>query len=435
MTRKPTLPGATAFFVSLLISGTCARPAVAQPQSDLAELQVRSVELSDIGPDSVVAAVRVSATARSSATLRGLAFDEVNINGVRVHVPPVAGPFRLRAGEAVADLPDLQIVLTFRELDSLDPLRRAVREGRARVQAQVRAEVELNLFQKLALLANRAWATLKVDQDVTVSVPGGPLGRVAALGALAAAEPVWIAGQSAQNWRRNRTALAESVRSSLPGPLVSLETRYDLKARDGEIAPMRVCRLGMLTADGQVIAPAEVLEPWSFDDALAEAFERGDVSVDESNFEILATPLSTARTYSLKRREVRIVRGLRGAESAISTSTKRRYHVRFRNSDTNAALLEIPALKHGGPGFQMALQAGDGEWRPAAVVRLVRPDSQAAPVLWLTEARLREGRYQIKDPVDTPAYGSPLWIEGGVAGLLQDESSAAEIRGVLKKLR
>jgi hypothetical protein len=420
---------------SLLIAFAAVRHARAQPQSSLAEIRMESVELSDIGTDSLRAAIRISAHATTSATLRGLVFDQVTINGVRVHVPSVSGPIRLRAGEPVANLPDIEAVLPYRELETLDPVRQAILDGRAQVRAEVRAQVELSLFQKLALLASGAWVTLNVDQDVSVSVPGGIFGRTAAFATLTAAGPVWIAGQSAQEWRRNRSALAARVRSSLNGRLVTLDTRYELKSRDGEIAPLEIARLGLLNSRGEVVAPAEVVEPWSFDDAIAEALDRGDVSVDESKLEIVATPLSGTRAFSLRSGELRIVRELRGVENAISTTTKRRYHVRFRDRDTNAVLLEIPVMKSAGQAFEPAAGVGDGEWQPAAVVRLIHRDSRPEPVLWLTEARLTDGRYQIKDPVDAAAWGSPLWIDNGVAGLLQDEGSAAEIRGVSKKLQ
>jgi hypothetical protein len=109
--------------------------------------------------------------------------------------------------------------------------------------------------------------------------------------------------------------------------------------------------------------------------------------------------------------------------------------VRFRSSDANAVLCEIPALRNSVAGLELAGKSGDGAWQAAAVVRLDRSGSRLEPSLWLTEARLEQGRYHIKDIVDSAAIGSPLWIEDGVVGLLQDESSAAEIKGVMKKLR
>jgi len=427
----------------VILSATCGsvRAQTAPASSPLAvpEVRVEKVELSDIGADGVVASVRLSAMARNSATLRAIVFDQITINGVRVHVPAVAGPIRMKAGEAIDGLPDLRATLMYRELDSLEPLRRAVRDGAARVHAVVRAQLEMNLFEKLILRTGDAWVTFAIDQDVPIGIPGGALGRVAAVGALLAAEPVWIAGQSAQEWRRNRTALAGKVRGSLAGNLVMLETRYELRARDGETALLHGWSCGFRMGNGEVVAPAEAVEPWNFDDSMAQALESGDVSVDASKTEILATPVAAGRTYSLQRKELRILRMAGGSETAISIADKRRYHVRFRDRDENAVLLEIPALKDAGGGLEAsARMRRDGDWQPAAVVRfdgVGNGGNEGAPVVWLTEARWEDGRYRIKDSVDASAFGSPLWTSDGVVGLLQDESSAAEIDGLLKKLR
>ena len=404
----------------------------------MAEVRVETVELSDIGQDSIQATVRLSAIAKDSASLRVLVFDNATINGLRVRVPPVSGPIRLRAGEGIDGLPELQAVLMFRELDSLEPLRRAVRDGRAEVHALVRAQVELNLFQKLVLWTGGAWVTIPVDQEVPVDVPGGTLGRMAAIGALTVAEPAWIANQSAREWLRNRTALAGRVRAAIPGHLVSLETRCELKSRDGETATLRTWSGGFVIGNGYVVAPAEAVEPWSFDDSLAEAMENGDVTVNEPKTEVLATLVSggsgAPRTFSLQRKEVRIAKRLSGSESAISVRTKRRYHVRFRNRDFNAVLLGIPALTGAERELDFSASRPGGGWQQAAVVQFDR-QGNGEPKLWLTEALWEDGRYRIKDLVDATAFGSPLWIDGSVAGLLQDESSAAEVNGVLKKLR
>ncbi len=394
---------------------------------------MRSFEISDVAADHIAATVRVSATANGSATLRGLFFDQVTVNGVRVRIAPVQGPIRMRAGEAVESLPELRAVLNYQELEFLDPLRQAVRDGRARIHAEVRAQLELSLFQKIVLGAGGAWVTFPVDQEIAVEVPGGAIGRAAALATLFAAEPVWIAAQGAREWRQNRTALADSVRSLLPRTLVSIETRYNLKARDGQVASVQVYRLGFLRGGGQVIAPSEVVEPWKFDAPVAEALDRGEIVVDSPSVDILVTPVGESRTYSLRHREVRVVRSLESSETAISAATKRSYRVRFRNSDANAALLEIPERKNAGGGIELAADVADEEWRPAVIVRLVRPDGR--PVLHFTQARLSAGRYQIQDPVDAAFYGSPVWIKGGALALLQDESSGAALTGIGKRLK
>ena len=167
------------------------------------------------------------------------------INGLKVRLAPIRGPIHLQNGRQVEGLPDLSGILTYRELESLEPLRRAMRDGSAEVHVVLGAQVELSLFEKLALLAGGAWVNMTVDQRVPVEPPGGGLSRFAALATLTAAEPVWAANQKAQEFLRNRTALAAQVRSSIPGHLIAFETRYELRSRSGEIAENanRVLRL------------------------------------------------------------------------------------------------------------------------------------------------------------------------------------------------
>jgi hypothetical protein len=433
-------PVATAaMFFLVLIPGWADRKMQAQAETSLAEVRVESVEFSSISPDDIEAEVRVSARAKAAAVIHTLVFDGVTIDGIRVHVPPVMGPIHLRAGESIDDLPKIHAMVTYKELETLEPLRRAVREGHASLHGEVHAQLELSLFQKLALMASNAWVTIPVDQQIAIDVPGGTLGRTAAYATLLAAEPVWIAGQAAREWRQNQSTLAARVRSEMGVRLVALETRYELRTKQGEHVSMSSRNLGFVTGDGEVVAPGEAAEPWSFDDSVAQALDRGEVTMNDASYDLLATPLGDGsgerKTYSLQRHELRIVRKPGGRETGIAAGTRNRYRVRFRNSDSNAALCEIPALKGSGNRVELAKDSKEGSWRPAAVVRLDRSGSKSEPTLWLTEARWDEGRYHIKDVVDAAAFGSPLWMEDGVVGLLQDESSAAEINGVLKSLR
>ena len=427
-----------AVVVGIAVLALC-RSSQAQTPSSRPEIRIEKVDLSNIGPESVEASVRLSVLARSTATLRKVLFEEVTVNGMRIRVPPLQGPIRLQNGRLVEGLPDVSAILTYQELESLEPLRRALRDGHAEVHAVLSAQVELTLFQKLVLLAGGAWVRMTVDQQAPVELPGGGITRFAALATLTAAEPIWAASQSAHEFLKSRTALAEQVRTSIPGHLIVFETQYELRSRKGEVARMRASSCGFLVGNGRVVAPAEAAEPWLFDDSIAEALERRDVSVDERNTEVLATVVEgndadTARTFSLQHHEIRILKKLSASETAISSESKRSYHIMFRNRVNNAVLFEIPALGDSGSGLAFSRQAPGSGWQQAAVVRIDREHGNK-PVLWLTEARWEDGRYQIRDIVDGTAFGSPLWIEDGVAGLLQDESSAADMNSLSGKLR
>lgn len=410
-----------------------ARPADPAQDSPV-EIRAESMEISDISSEASEISVLLAATAKQTATLRSISFDQVTVDGVRVQVEHVEGPIQLRSGEPVTSLPRLRATVNYRELESLEPLRRIVSNGRARVKATLRGELQLSLFQKLMLLAGGAWVITEMDESVPVSLPGGTLGRMSAVAALWAAEPLWIAGHSASEWRRNRSEVADTARSSAASRLVSLETRYQLRARNGEIAAMRHTSAGFLVGKRQVLAPAEAVEPWLFNSSIAEALENGEIRVEQETFDILAAPAGEAsRTFSLKNKDVRVVKMLSDGEKAISVVTKRPYRVRFRNSDANAALLELKGWEDTEKDPRAFAEPDTQDWLPAAVMRLYHPGRHGS--LWLTEVRLEKGRYQLRHPADSAAFGSPVWVGSGIVGLLQDERSAGVANRLVKKLR
>ena len=150
------------------------------------------------------------------------------------------------------------------------------------------------------------------------------------------------------------------------------------------------------------MAPAETIEPWAFDNSIAEALERGDVAVNEQNTEVLATVIASdaansKRTFSLQHHDLRIRKSLGASENAISAETRRRYRIMFRNRAYNAVMFDIPALRDAGAGLTLSRETPETEWQPAAVVRIDHEQGNK-PVLWLTEARWEDGRVPDQRP-------------------------------------
>ncbi len=404
----------------------------------LGDVRVESIDVRDVGPESLTIAVRVSTVAKQSAVLRSLAFEDVTINDVRVGVPPVSGPVTLREGEPVDGLPPLEARLVYRDLESMEPLRRAVSTGSAQVRARIRAQLQLSLFQKIVLLAGQAWIAAPLDQSVPVTVPGGMLGRAAATTALLAAEPVWAAGRAGIEWRQQQSERTQKVREQVAGSLFVLETRYILETSAGETATVRHRSMGFLVSGGGLLVPAEALEPWLFDPAVAEAIDHKDVKVHEKEVEVVATPAAGAagrRTFSLREGSLKIVKKLNGSETAISLSDQKRYKVRIRGRESNAALLSLVGSTAGQGGLATAEPAATSDWNDAAILRINPARSGAEPEVVLTTARLENGRIMLSQPADAASFGSPVLVDGKVVGILQDQDSCARALDVLKKLR
>jgi hypothetical protein len=64
-----------------------------------------------------------------------------------------------------------------------------------------------------------------------------------------------------------------------------------------------------------------------------------------------------------------------------------------------------------------------------------RQGSRVEPELLYTAVLFENGRYRLRDPVDPAGFGSPIWTEDGVAGLLQEESSAADLKTLMTRLK
>lgn len=422
-----------------VIAGLC-RPAsapVAAAASDappFRDLRVESVRLSDVDTEGLQITVRVRATANVTATLRHLDFDRMTIGSLRLTLPPADGPIRLRAGEAVAGLPLLGTRISYRDLESLEPVRQIVTDQRARVRGVLRGRLALSAFQKLSLMSGEAWVIAPLDEEVPVVLPGGTFAQLAGETALAVAEPLWAAGRALQ--RRLDAAALEQARTALTDSLVALETRYTTVRRDGGIATHRHRSTGFVVGPGALLATAEAVEPWLFDAQLAAAIESRAISVVATSVDIVTQPLgrgaSDGPAPTLRGGQLRVTKTLKRSERVISAATRAHVRLRFRGVDENAALLSVAGLDAAVPrSSELAPTAG---WQSAVVVTLRRRGDAVEPVGQVTSVRRADGRLQLRTPMDADTLGSPIWTTAGVVGIVQDESSGADLHAVLRKL-
>jgi len=185
-------------------------------------------------------------------------------------------------------------------------------------------------------------------------------------------------------------------------------------------------------SDGLALAPAEAVEPWIFDPDIAQALGRGEITLDEKTVDLVARPARSAsgsKEFSLRAGNLVIRKKLTGLETGVLQG--RRYKMRIRNRDSNVALLE---LRGWAPKSLVAVEQrveAESAWRGAMLFRLSGPQ----PNMLFTEARVVDGRLQLKHPVDDTSYGSPIYLEEGALGILQDSNSGALIKGELRNLQ
>ena len=420
----------------LLLLATCHAAGGSQSEDGrppLRDVTVTSIDLDDLDLEGIQVTVHLRATANVSATLQTLIFDRASIGDLRINLPPLRGPITLRENQSLEGPRIVRVRLSYRELDSLEPLRRLIESRRGRFRATTRGRLALNLFQKIALMTGTAWVVTTVDQEVPVELRGGTFARSAGLAALTVAEPVWRAGRAMQ--AHADAAIAARASAALERSIVSLETHYDVKSSTGDTARLRHAFTGFLVDEFTLLAPAEAVEPWLFDHAFAEAAGRGEVSVVPSSLEIVARPAApsgpTMRLTS-ERKDIQVLKVQSGSETAVSAATKKRFRLRLRASDSNVALMRLNGWR--GAGVTPIVTDLPAEWQPATVVRLRREQDRIEAVFLQTAVRSNDGRVELRDPVDTDAFGSPIWTEAGVVGVVQEDTSGADLKRALSAL-
>ena len=405
--------------------------AISPPPNPLNGIELRSIEVADLNTDRVRFQLHLGGIAQNDISIRALSFDNATVNGVPVFLSPTSGTFKLTRGRELRDVGSFHATLYFRDLDTLEPLRDMVRDRKADVRATIRLQPELTLLQRMALRTFAAWASMNLQRSIEVEVPGGTIGRGAALMALATADSLWVLGRSGLDWRRQRDDLVQEVRTSYAPRIVVIETSYQLRHKTGEKTLMSWRGLGFHDSNGQMIVPAEAVEPWLFDGVIADAIAFGAAEIVNNSRDITARTASGA-SYSFKKGSLKIVRAAQDRAKAISMNRRKVYGVRERNSTANVARLFI-ASPHSPPVREASATS------PLQTVALFRlhdsEPSERTPEILILSAMPDKDHLRLVDPVDLRASGSPVITQDGVVGMLLDQSTIAPMKAIRKKLR
>jgi hypothetical protein len=403
-------------------------PASAQPSNPLSGIEVRSIEVSDLTTDRIRFNIHLGGTAQRDVTLRALAFEGATLNDIPVFLPALSGRFELIKDRPFDAVEALQGVLYFRDLESLEPVRRMIRDKKADVRATIRLQPEFTLLQRLVLRTNGAWISTNLQRSVEVEVPGGGMGRSAALIALSAADSVWVLGRRGLEWRQQRDSFLQNVRSQYAPRVLAIESRYELRSKEGQRSALSWQGLGFVGnegKDGQVFLPGEAVEPWLYEGAIADAIAAKQMTVVKGSQDIVARANSGA-TYSLKNGGLKIAEIARDRAKGISIDRKKIYAVRERGSTANVARLVITGLVLS-PVAEAPVES------VTQSVALFRLRNDTVEILILPATR-DNGRIRLVDPVDSRAFGSPVIGLEGLIGVLLDQTTVASMRDVREKL-
>jgi hypothetical protein len=412
----------------------------AQP-ADLGDLKVKSVSVTEVDANHVKVAVDLTLVPAQTVTLNDLRLCSLRLNGLPVFAAPVEQEIALHKGSELA-MPPLYVTVLFRDISTVEPLRRILADQNVHIQGELEAGIRLNFAEKLALHTQHPTVHFAISQDVPADVGGSPLQRTLELAMLSAIDSGLAAKAQAEkmipgaqpDWVRALDAQAALN-------VFDVQSSYSLASKDGKESSVVSDQLGFRVGAGAVVTTAEAREPWKYDVEVLDALKGGSAKMVKQSLEMQLIPMGLGGV-PLKLGAKEFVAEARGnpEEHAAITDNKNQIQVFRRASPSSLTLLMLPtpAVPSGvqsGPAGAPQAQAGlvvataavaeKESWERVAVLRHHEDTAthlHTVEILQLSAHREGNG-IQLSDPVDSAVFGSPIVTPDGVIGMVQDEQT------------
>jgi hypothetical protein len=420
-----------------VLAVACVGPAVAlqapETHSELVAVSIDKIEVKDIAPDRIRFDIRSHVTADRKLGIKQVHFERMRLGSLPVYLSPIEEHLQLEKGAAIT-LPAVPLTIYFRDLDSLEPLERAVQDGQATVSGKARVDLDLNLLERVISRQWGATADLPIAMSIPVEVPGGSIGKGAASAALRAAQLALNVGGSALNLlRQSQKNWEKELRAHYATSLVIAESRYSLRLRNGEVADFVVRGLGFRSSDTEFVLTGEMVEPWKYDVQVASALHSGEASLIAERRDLLVWPngedLNATTARSLSRNLIRVERVAGKQENAYVAAEGKSVKVPLakRDADNNYALVRFLRPEDKGTAVHLAPEAarGNQNWERLTMFRL---DDDGTLELISSPATRNRNRVLLEDSIDDHAFGSLLIAPEGAVGMVQDEHSGLVVR-------
>jgi hypothetical protein len=420
---------------SILLAATSAssQPAGPVPISApvLGSLQVKDISLIEIDTAHVRVAVNLTVVPGQSATLKDLHLCSLHLNGLPVFAAPLDQEIVLHRDVSTA-LPTLYVTALFRDLTTVEPLRRMIENQSVHLQGELLAGVRLSFVEKLALHAQHPEVVIPISQDVPAQVAGSPFERTLALGVLSVIDAGLDAkAKASKNLPGIQPAWIRDLEVQAQTNIFEVESSYSLTQSD-QTYPVLSDGLGFRVKSAGIVTTAEALEPWKYDVEFLGAIKSGGAKLVKKSPDIELRAIG-ADGAALKLSAKDFTAESRGNPednpmTAVSTSYGQ-VQVLRRASPSALALLSLraQAAEPGLPVASAAVTAQDS-WEQVAVFRL-RLDPETKKVQSVETLQLgahRDGKsIVLSEPVDSAVFGSPIVTPDGVIGLVQDEQAGA----------
>lgn len=425
------------FFCTLIIVVATAMPLMARQTPAVQPVPVGividGVEVKDVSTDRVRFEIRSHVTADRHLKIKRVRFEHMYLGSLPIYLSPIDEKLELEKGIS-AVLPRVPVTIYFRDLDSLEPIQQAVREGKATVRGKVRIDMDLNLIEKVLLRQKDVHADIPVAINTAVEVPGGALGKTAALTALRAADFAMHLGNSALHaLRQSQKSWEEALRTQYIPSLVIAESRYSIRLKTGEQADFVVRGLGFRITDDKFVLTDEMLEPWKYDTEVATALQTHAASLVDDRRDLLVwssnETLDPNTARSISRKTIHEEHHSQQTETAHVPSEDKsvKIHLSKRDSDDNYAVFRFTRPEDKGTPIQPAPEAvmSSQYWDRLTMFRV---DEDGKLEVISMPARRSDGRTSLEDSVDERAFGSLLIAPEGVVGMVQAEQSGMMLK-------
>jgi hypothetical protein len=396
----------------------------------IGNIQVKAISVTEIDTSHVKVAVDLILTPMQSATLEDMRLCSLRLNGMPVFAEPLRQQIVLRKGVAMA-LPPLYVTALYRDLYTVEPLRKMIEDQNVHVQGELDATVQLSFMEKLALHTQHPSVEMPLSQDVAAEVGSSALERNLALTMLSVFDTGLQAKAKADKYIPGaRPAWIDDLDARAQGNLYEVASSYAL-LRGEESYPVELDQLGFRLGTGNVVTTAAVREPWRYDAEFLGAVKSGKAKLDKKSEEIQLWPMGASQApLKLSARDFGLETHGNPEDASISVvdPSYGKILILKRASPTTLAVLvlQTPALTPGLAVAPAAVLALDS-WDQVAVFRLrENPVTKArtVEVLRLGARRGDEG-IELTEPVDSAVFGSPIVTPDGVIGIVQDEQSGA----------
>lgn len=235
---------------------------------------------------------------KQNLVLLRMAFENVTANELPLVVEPFEGTVALKSDEPTALPAPVYISLYFRELSSLDPVRRLLETRQVRLRGSVDVTMKFKGVEGVFTLGQNLHRSLPFEKAVPVDLLEHPLARPLAQVLLEQlADPKSSLGT---RWVEQQLQLQSLRRhgEQLKTGLVLIQTRYRvLDVAGAAERELEEGGVGFLLAPDRVVTAKRVLEPWKYVPELAFLMQQGGYQVETVGYDVTLGPAGEAAVH------------------------------------------------------------------------------------------------------------------------------------------